>query len=66
MADITMCNNQKCEMSYKCYRYRAIPNKHGQSYFLMDRIVTMKSGCAYWWEYDYDKGEPVKKENYGE
>jgi len=33
MADITMCDNEKCPLRMECFRYRAIPNPYRQSYF---------------------------------
>ena len=34
MPDITMCKGQGCKLRDTCYRYRAWPNTHIQSYFL--------------------------------
>jgi len=34
MPDITMCNDESCPMRMECYRYRAIPSKMLQSYFI--------------------------------
>ncbi len=34
MPDITMCSDETCPMKMECYRYRAIPDKHMQTYFL--------------------------------
>ncbi len=34
MPDITMCDDEKCHLKKICYRFRAIPNEHRQSYFL--------------------------------
>jgi len=31
--DVTMCTDEDCPARNQCYRYRAIPNKHWQSYF---------------------------------
>lgn len=36
MADITMCQNHKCEKKEECYRYKAIPNPHYQSYAIFN------------------------------
>jgi len=33
MADITMCTDKACPKNKVCYRYRAKPNIHWQSYF---------------------------------
>lgn len=34
MADITMCKDLACPLAETCYRMKAEPNKHWQSYFL--------------------------------
>lgn len=39
MPDITMCKGEGCKIRETCYRYRAKPNPHWQSYF-------MKAPCA--------------------
>ena len=36
MADITMCQNKKCNRRLDCYRFIAIPDKYYQSYFAPD------------------------------
>ena len=33
MADITMCTGKGCNLREDCYRYRADPDPHGQSWF---------------------------------
>lgn len=33
MPDIAMCGDRTCPERMKCYRYRAIPTPHRQSYF---------------------------------
>jgi hypothetical protein len=33
MPDISMCPGGECPKRHDCYRYRAIPNGHRQSYF---------------------------------
>lgn len=33
MADITMCNDDKCHLKNKCYLFMAIPSEYRQSYF---------------------------------
>jgi hypothetical protein len=33
MPDITLCNDDKCHLKNKCYRFMAIPSNHRQSYF---------------------------------
>jgi len=32
MPDIAMCDNQTCPSRESCYRFKAIPNTHSQSY----------------------------------
>lgn len=32
MPDITLCDNDKCRNSSKCYRFRAVPYKDWQSF----------------------------------
>lgn len=34
MPDISMCSYTPCPKRSGCYRYRAIPNEHRQSYFM--------------------------------
>lgn len=34
MNDITMCSGFDCKLKNVCYRYRAVPNSTGQSYFV--------------------------------
>ena len=46
MADITMCEGKRCESKHTCYRYKAKPNKHRQSYFMESPIKD--SGCEYY------------------
>ena len=32
MADIAMCHNKQCPQAETCYRHRAIPNEHWQTF----------------------------------
>jgi hypothetical protein len=48
MADITMCSGNYCELAQTCYRYKASPTPHYQSYFLKPPIKDGK--CEYYWE----------------
>ena len=34
MPDITMCGADNCPLKTECYRYRCIPSKYAQSYFM--------------------------------
>ncbi len=47
MADITMCNGIGCEAKETCYRYKAIPKEHFQSYFLESPMEN--NGCEYYY-----------------
>ena len=47
MADITMCDGIGCEARETCYRYKAIPKEHFQSYFLESPIEN--NGCEYYY-----------------
>ena len=49
MPDITMCNGNHCELAQTCYRYKANPTLHYQSYFCEAPIKNGK--CDYYWEY---------------
>ena len=53
MADITMCEGKGCECKHTCYRHKAKPNKHRQSYFMESPIKD--SGCEYYWNFE---GQP--------
>lgn len=33
MPDITMCDDKKCHLKNKCYRFMATPSEYRQSYF---------------------------------
>lgn len=50
MPDISMCNGIDCHLKENCYRYKAIPEDLGQSYFcdapIKDDI------CFYYWPID--------------
>jgi hypothetical protein len=45
MPDITMCNNHECIMKETCYRYKAEPKEHGQSY----AMFTGGEDCGMYW-----------------
>lgn len=36
MPDITMCDNSNCTFKEECYRFKAIPSRYYQAYFLGD------------------------------
>lgn len=48
MPDITMCNNEKCELRTKCYRFLATPNQYYQSYFLWKENTPVYD-CRHFW-----------------
>jgi hypothetical protein len=55
MADITMCSGNYCELAQTCYRYKASPTPHYQSYFMSPPVKNGK--CEYYWEVKTDKDE---------
>jgi hypothetical protein len=48
MADITMCDGANCSRKETCFRYRANPNPHRQSYF-MEPPLDKSGECASYW-----------------
>lgn len=50
MADISMCIGFRCPIKETCYRYKAKPNEHWQSYFKDTPYDHKKKECEY-----YDK-----------
>lgn len=54
-----MCTNDECPLNKTCYRYRATPNPHRQSYagFKPDE----NGECEYYWEIEDDKIDTEKK-----
>lgn len=53
MPDITMCPGGDCPKRNRCYRYKAEPNEHRQSYFSGLPIEIKDNGkygdCEYYW-----------------
>lgn len=52
MADITMCNDEKCPLNMTCYRYKASPS-NWQSYFMNSPKVENPNGtveCEHYWD----------------
>jgi len=47
MADISMCEGKGCEVKETCYRFKAEPSKHWQSYMKPD---IQGSVCIYYWD----------------
>jgi hypothetical protein len=52
MADITMCRDKGCNKKNTCFRYKAKPNPHRQSYFSLKSINEDDFVCDYYWEVD--------------
>lgn len=50
MADITMCNGEKCDKKEQCYRYTAPPSEYWQSMFSCSPMI--KGSCEYFWKND--------------
>jgi hypothetical protein len=48
MPDITKCNGEGCEIKEICFRYKATPNKFGQSYLYNPPNKGLE--CNYYWE----------------
>jgi hypothetical protein len=46
MPDITMCEGKGCKLKETCHRFKATPNKYGQSYFTETPIK--KGKCDYY------------------
>jgi len=49
MPDITMCHGEGCAIKNLCYRHRAIPSEHRQSYFAESPIKS-DFKCDYFWQ----------------
>lgn len=49
MADITMCDGINCPLRETCYRFKAKPDKYGQSYFV--KVPVDNDGkCEFYWK----------------
>lgn len=63
MPDITMCKNNNCVAKATCFRYIAVPNEHGQSYFI-GHPNKENNKCDYYMPYKDDDGyeiDPMEK-----
>lgn len=60
MPDITMCEGKDCPFKGDCYRYKAQPNEHWQSYFL--EVPYMDGECDKYWPMDKDSQEGMGDE----
>lgn len=49
MADITMCDDGNCHIKNGCYRYKALPNEHRQSYFAKSPYSKKLKECQSYW-----------------
>ena len=52
MADITMCQDNKCAKHELCYRAQATANPYRQSYFMWNPELVEQhtlNGCEYFW-----------------
>lgn len=52
MPDITMCLGGDCVQKDSCYRYRAVADKHWQSFFVNPPVVVAENKeqiCAQFW-----------------
>jgi len=67
MADISMCDGVDCPQKESCYRFKAIPSKHQQAYFLGGTAPRNQEGiCVYYWSTDTQKFFAEKYNQYGE
>ncbi len=53
MPDITMCSNDDCPMSLRCYRHEAEPNMRWQSYSAFSPAEDGK--CNHFWAIDHSQ-----------
>ena len=49
MPDITMCKGLKCPSKEKCYRFKAKPTEHRQSYFANTPKLNKDGKCDYFY-----------------
>lgn len=51
MPDISMCANQTCSLAPKCYRYKAKPDPHWQTYGRFSPTINDQGEpeCEYFW-----------------
>lgn len=55
MADITMCNHDKCEKKNECYRYSAVPNEYRQTYLAKPKSACVNNDYKLFWEITHKK-----------
>ena len=66
MADITMCEGEKCKLKEKCHRFTAKADGFRQSYF-MNTPLNLDGSCNHFWnnkEYLIDYNENRKNKLY--
>lgn len=51
MPDVTMCENKKCPLRHKCYRFKAIPFEYWQSFANFEPKNDKE--CDYFWDTQY-------------
>ena len=61
MPDISKCNGEKCPKREYCYRYRATPNKYGQSYSMFEEQCLKNSSYDNFW-YIGDRKDITKED----
>jgi len=52
MPDITMCENEDCDLNKLCYRFKAIPDKYRQAYGYFQPVYNSemeKVECEYFY-----------------
>ena len=49
MADITKCDGVGCPLKEACYRFTAVDNEYGQSYFIETPYNKETKTCEYLW-----------------
>jgi hypothetical protein len=54
MPDITMCVGGSCPLKNDCYRFRALPSPHRQSFFM--NVPYSKDQCMGYWPLDRASG----------
>jgi hypothetical protein len=61
MADLTKCNGDNCPVKEHCYRFTALADKYGQSYFVDspgEHLDNGKFECSHYWGENDDKIRP--------
>jgi hypothetical protein len=53
MPDITMCEGSGCKIKEQCYRFRASPTPHRQSFFLSPPFKE-NGDCEHYWPFRHN------------